>query len=68
MTFAALNLGSLLNAKSFPWLLSSLGFSGTFYFYASVCLLIFAVGSVTIKKSDGLSLVKAEEVYEVKKK
>ena len=68
MTFAALNFGSLLNAKSFPWLLGSLSFYGTFYFYSLVNVLIFLVGFVTIRRSDGLSLVKAEEVYEAKKR
>lgn len=64
MTFASLNLGSLLTAKSFPWLLHSLQLFGTFYFYTAVNVLIFLVGWANIKKSDGLSLVKAEEVYE----
>ena len=68
ITFASLNLGSLLNAKSFPWLLQGLEFYGTFYFYSMVNILILVVGSMTIKRSDGLSLVRAEEVYEAKSK
>ena len=49
--------------KSFPTLVECLNFHGTFYVYAAIAFILTLWAVVTIKLTDGLSLVETERLY-----
>ena len=59
-------LASVFTQKIFPTLISYLSFHGTFYAYAMVAFILTGWAVVTIKHTDGLSLVETERLYDNK--
>ena len=53
-----------LTQKSFPTLVEHLNFHGTFYVYAAIAFILTVWAVVTIKLTDGLSLVETERLYD----
>ena len=53
-----------LTQKSFPTLVECLNFHGTFYVYAAIAFILTVWAVVTIKLTDGLSLVETERLYD----
>ena len=49
--------------KTFPTLVAQLNFHGAFYVYGSIALILTIWGIVTMKITDGLSLVETERLY-----
>ena len=50
--------------KTFPTLIECLTFHGAFYVYAAVAFILTVWAAVTIKLTDGLSLVETERLYD----
>ena len=50
--------------KTFPTLVECLTFHGAFYFYAAMAFILTVWAVVTIKLTDGLSLVETERLYD----
>ena len=53
-----------LTQKIFPTLVACLTFHGTFYVYAGITFILTMWAMVTIKPTDGLSLVETEQLYD----
>ena len=53
-----------LTHKIFPMLVAYLTFHGTFYVYAGIALILTIWATMTIKPTDGLSLVETEQLYD----
>ena len=58
------NMAFAFNQKVFPILVGYLTFYGTFYFYAAMTFVISVWGLVSLKVTDGLSLVDTECLYD----
>eukprot|EP00095_Tigriopus_kingsejongensis_P004507 maker-scaffold427_size174323-snap-gene-0.39 protein:Tk04507 transcript:maker-scaffold427_size174323-snap-gene-0.39-mRNA-1 annotation:"hypothetical protein DAPPUDRAFT_305254" len=54
------NFVNVIAIKSYPWLLTFWGFSGTFLFYSSVAFCMGLWGLYKMEKNDGLSLAEIE--------
>ena len=52
--------------KTFPTLVGCITFHGTFYVYAIIALLLTVWAMLTVKQTDGLSLVETERLYDGK--
>ena len=50
--------------KMFPTLVAQLNFHGAFYVYGSIAFILTIWGIVTMKITDGLSLVETERLYD----
>ena len=50
--------------KTFPTLVAQLNFHGTFYVYGSIAFILTIWGIMTMKITDGLSLVETERLYD----
>ena len=61
-------MGFAMTQKMFPTLITCLTFHGTFYLYAGVTLVLTIWASLTIKPTDGLSLVETEQLYDSRTK
>ena len=57
----------VLSLKAFPTLIACLTFHGTFYVYAIIALIFTIWAIVTVKPTDGLSLVETERLYDSKR-
>ena len=54
----------VLTQKIFPMLVACLTFHGTFYLYAGITFILTIWATITIKPTDGLSLVETEQLYD----
>ena len=52
--------------KTFPTLAGCITFHGTFYVYAIIALILTIWAMLTVKRTDGLSLVETERLYDGK--
>ena len=61
---ALVGMAFALTQKMFPTLIKYLTFHGTFYVYGGVTCILTIWASLTIKPTDGLSLVETEQLYD----
>ena len=67
LTYSAALCCSMANILIYPYLIQSLQFHGTFYFYAATSFLTMMWGTFHIPDNRGLSLAKVEEKFASKK-
>ena len=63
---ALVGMAFALTQKTFPTLITCLTFHGTFYLYAGVTCILTIWATLTIKPTDGLSLVETEQLYDTR--
>jgi MFS family permease len=57
------SIAFMVNIKLFPSFMANLGLPAIMYIYAGISLIMVAWGAVTIRKTDGLSLVETENIF-----
>jgi MFS family permease len=58
------SIAFVVNIKLFPSFMARLGLPAIMYIYAGISLIMVVWGVVTIRKTDGLSLVETENIYD----
>ena len=64
IVWAAASMAFAFTQKTFPTFVNCLTFHGTFYVYAAIAFVLTAWAVLTIKLTDGLSLVETERLYD----